>query len=299
MEISLVLDARAVLAEAALWSPAENVLYWVDQMRPEIHRFDPITGLDNRIQLDLPSQLGALVPRASGGFVLAASDGISVIELDSRSRRPFVNPIATLPRASFNDAKCDRQGRLWAGTTDRQETDPVGQLYRIDGDSKVELITGGYICSNGPSFSPDGRVMYHTRTHDRAIYAYDIDLDTGEARNERIFAVIEPGTGVPDGSTVDSEGCLWSTHWGGARINRYTPDGRVDRVIEMPVKSPTSCAFGGPDLRTLFVTSASIEFIDGKWIYPDEAGFGSDPNAGGIFAIDVGVKGLPEPAFRG
>jgi xylono-1,5-lactonase len=108
MEIRRVLDARAVLAEAALWSPVESVLYWVDQMRPEIHRFDPLTGLDSQIQLDLPSQLGALVPRASGGFVLAASDGISIIEPDFRSRKPFVNPIAMLPRASFNDAKCDR-----------------------------------------------------------------------------------------------------------------------------------------------------------------------------------------------
>ena len=299
MEIRRVLDSRAVLAEAALWSPVEGVLYWVDQMRPEIHRFDPVSGLDSAFELELPAQLGALVPRTSGGFVLAASDGISVIDTDFRSRKPFVNPIAALPRASFNDAKCDRQGRLWAGTTDRQETEPIGQLYRLDRDGKMQLIVDGFICSNGPSFSPDGRVMYHTQTHDRVIYAYDIDVDTGEARNQRIFAIIEPGSGVPDGSTVDSEGCLWSTHWGGARINRYTPGGQLDRVIAMPVKSPTSCAFGGPDMRTLFVTSASIEFVDGKWVYLDEAGFRSDPNAGAILAIDVGVDGLPEPGFRG
>jgi xylono-1,5-lactonase len=299
MEIRRVLDSRAVLGEAALWSPVEGVLYWVDQMRPEIHRFDPVTGLDSVFELDLPAQLGALAPRAGGGFVLAASDGISIIEPDFRSRKPFANPIAELPRASFNDAKCDRQGRLWAGTTDRQETEPIGQLYRLDGDGMVQLMVDGFICSNGPSFSPDGRVMYHTQTHDRVIYAYDIDVGTGEARNQRIFAIVEPDTGVPDGSTIDSKGCLWSTHWGGARINRYTPEGQLDRVIEMPVKSPTSCAFGGPDMRTLFVTSASIDFVDGKWVYLDEAGFRSDPNAGAIFAIDVGVDGLPEPAFRG
>ena len=132
MEIRGVLDSRAVLAEAALWSPVEGVLYWVDQMRPEIHRFDPLNGLDSAFELDLPAQLGALVPRAGGGFVLAASDGISVIDTDFRSRKPFVNPIAALPRASFNDAKCDRQGRLWAGTTDRQETEPIGQLYLFE-----------------------------------------------------------------------------------------------------------------------------------------------------------------------
>jgi sugar lactone lactonase YvrE len=299
MEIRCILAARAALGEGALWSPQEQVLFWIDQMRPEVHRFDPETGEDIRLNLDLPDQLGAVMPRAAGGLVLAASDGISMIDEGMSERTFFVNPIAAVPRASFNDAKCDRQGRLWAGTTDRLETEPIGCLYRIDRGASVARIVDGFICSNGPSFSPDGRVMYHTRTHDRAIYAYEIRPETGEASNGRIFARIEPDTGVPDGSTVDADGYLWSTHWGGWRINRYTPDGRLERVIEMPIKSPTSCAFGGPDMTTLFVTSASIEFVDGSWVYLDEAGFEKAPNAGAIFAIETGIRGLPEPAFRG
>jgi xylono-1,5-lactonase len=299
MEIRCILPARAALGEGALWLPREQVLFWIDQMRPEIHRFDPKTDKDMRLDLDLPDQLGAIVSRAAGGLVLAASDGISMINENLSDRSTYINPIAAVPRASFNDAKCDRQGRLWAGTTDRLETEPVGCLYRIDRGASVARIADGFICSNGPSFSPDGRIMYHTRTHDRAIYAYDIHPETGEASNGRIFARIEPDTGVPDGSTVDAEGFLWSTHWGGWRINRYASNGRLERIIEMPIKSPTSCAFGGPDMTTLFVTSASIEFVDGGWVYLDEAGFEKAPHAGAIFAIETNIRGLPEPAFRG
>ncbi|MFZ5673573.1 MAG: SMP-30/gluconolactonase/LRE family protein [Pseudomonadota bacterium] len=298
MKIECIYEARAVLGEGALWSPQERALYWIDQMRPEIHRLDVARGADTQFYLPLPEQLGAVLPRAGGGFVLAASDGISFIDTEFRTRTAYVNPIADTPRASFNDAKCDRQGRLWAGTTDRLETEKVGALFRIDRGNAADRIVDGFICSNGPSFSPDGRVMYHSRTHDRAIYAHDIDPVTGEAGKGRVFATIEPEAGVPDGSTVDAEGYLWSTHWGGARITRYAPDGSVDRVIEMPVASPTSCAFGGPDMTTLFVTSASIRFIDGKWVYLDKAGFARTPMEGAIFAIATGIRGLPEPAFR-
>jgi D-xylonolactonase len=298
MEIRCILEARSALGESALWSPTEQVLYWLDQIRPEIHRLDPATGVDTRYPLDLPAQLGALVPCAGGGLMLAASDGISVLSADLKARRPFVNPIAAEPRASFNDAKCDRQGRLWAGTTDRLEVETMGRLFRIGPDGEASPAAAGFICSNGPSFSPDGRTMYHTCSHERVIHAYDVDADSGEASNRRVFATFDPAVGVPDGSTVDAEGCLWTTHWGGWRITRFAPDGRVDREIAMPVKSVTSCAFGGPDMTTLFVTTASVELVDGRWRFLDAAGFAAAPMTGGIFAIDVGVRGLPEPAFR-
>jgi xylono-1,5-lactonase len=298
MEIRCINRARSALSESALWSPEEKVLYWLDQMRPELHRLDPATGEDRRIEIDLPAQLGGLVLRANGGMALAASDGISLLGPDLQSRRTLTNPIAALPQASFNDAKCDRQGRLWAGTTDRMESEKIGCLYRIDPDGAATCFADGFVCSNGPSFSPDGRIMYHTRSHERAIYAYDIALDTGRASNPRVFATIEAGAGVPDGSTVDAAGYLWSTHWGGWRITRYAPDGRVERVIQMPVKSPTSCAFGGAAMETLFVTSASIEFENGRWVYLDEAGFAAAPLAGAIFATETGIRGLPEPVFR-
>jgi sugar lactone lactonase YvrE len=267
-------------------------------MRPEIHRLDPATGTDIRLPLDLPPQLGGLVPLRDGGMALAAADGITLLSADMKHRRTLVNPIAGMPNISFNDAKCDRQGRLWAGTTDRMESEAIGRLYRIDLDGTATSVADGFVCSNGPSFSPDGRVMYHTCSHERVINAYDIDPITGGASNRRVFARIDPSAGVPDGSTVDAEGYLWSTHWGGWGVTRYAPDGSIDREIEIPVKNVTSCAFGGEDMTTLFVTTASIEFIEGRWVTMDDSGFDAAPLTGGIFAVDAGVRGLPEPAYR-
>jgi xylono-1,5-lactonase len=298
-EVRCILQARSVLSEGALWSPRDQALYWLDQMRPELHRFDPATGRDTKFDLPLPEQLGALIPRQSGGFVLAAHDGLSFIDPGFTRRTPFVHPVRQIPRACFNDGKCDRQGRLWAGTTDRQESSALGELYRFEPGGEAALIASGFIASNGPSFSPDGTVMYHTSSHDRTIFAYDIDPDTGTASNRRVFVRMDPADGIPDGSTVDAEGFLWSTHWGGWRVTRFAPDGSVDRVIEMPVKALTSCAFGGPDLTTLFVTSASIDLTPAGFVYMSDEQFDADPLAGAIFAVDVGVRGLPEPAFRG
>jgi xylono-1,5-lactonase len=298
-EVRCVLQAQSVLSEGALWNPQDRALYWVDQMRPELHRFDPATGEDTSFDIALPEQLGALIPRASGGFVLAAADGLSIIDKDFTRRTPYIHPARHHSRACFNDGKCDRQGRLWTGTTDRMETEPIGELYRIACNGQAALIASGFIASNGPSFSPDGRIMYHTSSHDRTIYAYDIEGESGIASNRRIFARIHPADGIPDGSTVDAEGCLWSTHWGGWRVTRFTPDGRIDRVIEMPVKASTSCAFGGDDLSTLYITSASIDFGQTGWVFASKEQFVANPILGGIFAVDLDIRGLPEPAFCG
>jgi sugar lactone lactonase YvrE len=297
MNVRCILEARSALAESALWSPDEQVLYWLDQMRPEIHRLDPATGKDVKLELDLPAQLGGLVPLKNGGLALAAADGITLLSPDLKRRRTLVNPIAGRPNISFNDAKCDRQGRLWAGTTDRNEVEALGKLYRIDPDGTATEFADGFVCSNGPSFSPDGRIMYHSCSHERLINAYDIDPATGCATNPRLFAKFSAAEGAPDGSTVDAEGYFWSTHWGGSRVTRYAPDGRVDRVIDIPVQKVTSCAFGGRNMDTLFVTTASIEFDSGRWIYMADAAFDAAPMLGGIFTIDVGIKGLAEPAF--
>jgi sugar lactone lactonase YvrE len=297
MEVRCILEARSALAESALWSPKDQVLYWLDQMVPEIHRLDPATGEDVMLDLDLPPQLGGLVPLKNGGLALAAADGITLLSPDLKRRTNLVNPIAGQPNLSFNDAKCDRQGRLWAGTTDRLESEAIGKLYRIDPDATATVFAEGFVCSNGPSFSPDGKVMYHSCSHERVVNAYDIDPASGTASNRRLFAKFEVDDGVPDGSTVDAEGYFWSTHWGGARVTRFAPDGSIDRVIELPVKKVTSCAFGGRNMETLFITTASIDFQDGSWIYMDGAGFEADPLAGAIFAVDAGIKGLPEPAF--
>jgi len=297
LEADCIYEARSALSESPLWSPGEQVLYWLDQMRPELHRLEPETGRDEAIQVELPEQLGAIVPHTGGGLVLAASDGISILAPDLKSRKTLANPIAHIPRASFNDAKCDRQGRLWAGTTDRLETQQLGALYRFAVEGTSTIWAKDFVCSNGPSFSPDGKIMYHTRSHERTIYACDLDPDSGQILGERIFATLDSSEGNPDGSTVDAEGHLWSAHWGGSRVTRYRPDGRIDRVIRIPAEKVTSCAFGGEKMERLFVTTASIDFNNRSWVFMDETGFAQTPLAGAIFACDPGVAGLPEPAF--
>jgi D-xylonolactonase len=298
MDVRCIYEARSALSESALWSPDEQVLYWLDQMRPEIHRLDPASGKDVKFDLDLPAQLGGLALLKNGGLALAAADGITLLSPDMKRRTPFVNPIAGHSRLSFNDAKCDRHGRLWAGTTDRNEIEALGKLYRIDPDGTATAFAEGFVCSNGPSFSPDGKTMYHSCSHERVVNAYDIDPVTGNASNRRRFAAFAEADGVPDGSTVDAEGYFWSTHWGGSRVTRYAPDGRIDRMIEIPVKKVTSCAFGGRNMDTLFVTTASIDFDNGRWIFMDEDAFRTAPMTGGIFAVDVGIEGLTEPLFE-
>jgi xylono-1,5-lactonase len=298
LKIECIHEARSALAEGALWNPREQVFYWIDQMRPEIHRFDPLTRKDSRIEIDLPRQLGGLALRRDGGLVLTASDGVSLIDPGLSHRTMLVNPIAEWPRATFNDAKCDRQGRLWAGTTDMLETEEYGKLYRIDADGSAHLFADGFICSNGPSFSPAGDRMYHTRSHDRVIDVFELDPATGKAGEPRILAEFSPELGYPDGTTVDEEGGIWVTHIGGSRITRLDPEGGVDRVIDMPARQPTSCAFGGPDMRTLLVTTGSVEFRDGEWVYMSEEGFAEQPTAGGLFAIELDVRGLPEATFN-
>ena len=177
-------------------------------------------------------------------------------------------------------------------------SEKIGCLYRVDPNGRATNFASGFVVSNGPSFSPDGRTMYHTVSDERTIYAHDLDTESGLVRNPRVFAKFDEKDGWPDGSTVDAEGHLWTTHWGAARITRYAPNGRVDRVIEMPVKNTTSCAFGGEAMDTLFVTTASMEFENGREVYMNDAGFAAAPMAGAIFSVDVGVRGLAEPAFH-
>ena len=261
MEIRCIHQGRSALGESALWSPREKALYWLDQIRPEIHRLNLATGTDDKLSLDLPAQLGALVPYGDGGLALAAADGVTILSPDMTERRLLVNPIANLPNVSFNDAKCDRQGRLWAGTTDRLEAARIGCLYRIDADSTATIVADDFICSNGPSFSPDGRIMYHSCSHERTIHAYDVDLASGRLSNRRVFVVVDAIEGVPDGSTVDAEGYLWSTHWGGSCVTRYAPDGRVDRKIEMPVAKIKADRAKTPGIRGEAARRASGEGI--------------------------------------
>jgi sugar lactone lactonase YvrE len=191
----------------------------------------------------------------------------------------------------LNDGKVDRQGRFWAGRMHDGATLPTASLYRLDPDLSCRRVVSGLVISNALCWSPDGRTMYHGDTYRGMVWAWDFDPGSGEIANRRVFAQIPPTAGFPDGATVDAEGFVWLAHWNGWRLSRLDPEGRVERVVALPVQCPTCPAFGGPDLSVLYVTSASIAL--------SEADRAAQPLAGAILAVEPGVRGTPEVRFRG
>ena len=224
-------------------------------------------------------------------MVVALRTGFAFLDLETGAVAGLTDPEADRPDNRFNDGKVDRQGRFWAGTLNDAEKQPLGSLYRLDADGTVTLMQDGAVVSNGIGWSPDDRTLYFTDSVIRTIWAFDFDPAAGAIANRRIFAEVPDGTGYPDGLTVDSEGFVWSAVWDGWRIVRYDPSGRIDREVVMPVQRPTSCMLGGPDLKTLYVTSASIHL--------DAGALERGPLAGGLFALEADVPGLPEPRFAG
>ncbi len=288
-DIDCVIDCKNVLGEGPVRCPIETALYWVDIKGKTINRFRLESGETE--SWDMPEEVGSLALREGGGIVAALYNGFRFIDLDSGEIEVVHDIEADTPRTRFNDGRCDRRGRFWAGTMDDLMEQPLGSLYRLDPDRSYHKMESGIVCSNSTAFSPDDRTLYFADTFIDTIWAYDLDNDTGAITNRRVFASTKEMSGGPDGSAVDSEGFLWNAMWDGWRVVRYAPDGRIDRVIEMPVQRPTCCAFGGEGLDTLYVTSARFLLEDAE--------LESQPQAGGVFAVDVGVKGLPEPRFAG
>ena len=214
------------------------------------------------------------------------------IDTATASITPITHPEADLPGNRFNDGKVDRAGRFWAGTKNlANNAQLTGSVYRLDTDGRAHAITRGISCTNGIAWSPDNRTMYLCDTWVRRIYSFDFDFAAGTVYNRRLFAELAAEEGFPDGLTVDAEGFVWNAHYDGWRITRYAPDGRVTRVLRMPVQHVTSLTFGGPELRTLFVTSASMRTSEGARRV--------QPLAGHVLAFEPGVAGLPEPCFAG
>jgi sugar lactone lactonase YvrE len=289
--VDCVLPIRSQLGEGPLWVPEEKHLYWLDLMKPAIYRYDPASGRNEAVPADLGGYVGGMVRRAKGGWIVLREDGISALDLATGRRQLLVNPEPDIPGNMLNDGKCDRRGRLWAGTIHKKETDPTGSLYVVDAALKSTRIADGVICSNGPAFSPDGRVAYFADSGARRIYRFAIDPATGAIGPKQLFAEAAPDAGQPDGMTVDTEGYLWSARWDGWRVVRHAPDGSVDREIRLPVPRVTSVAFGGDDLSTLYITTASTGLTEEQRA--------ASPLAGCLFACRPGARGLLDNAFAG
>ncbi|HEY0596291.1 SMP-30/gluconolactonase/LRE family protein [Sphingopyxis sp.] len=288
--VQLLLDAGALLGESPFWHAAEARLYWVDIEGRKIHRTDPVGRIDET--MDLAEQVGCIAPRAGGGLVAALENGCALIDSWGALPRPFGPAVlADKPEQRFNDGRVDAAGRLWVGSLTSDKTKPTAALYRLDPDGLLTEIFGGITTSNGAAFSPDGRTFYHADTPTHAIRAYDIDAAAGTLGSGRIFHQFDHGNGRPDGAAVDVDGCYWSVLWDGWRVVRFSPAGELLQTVELPVQRPTMIAFGGPDLRTAFVTSA------GKNLTDEERK--AQPHAGGVFTFRADVPGLAQAMFAG
>lgn len=291
-EIACIVDARAELGESTVWDSAGGVLWWVDIWGRRIFRTDPATGRTD--SWETPEYLGCIGLRAHGGLVLTMASGFYFFDPGTGAFTAIADPEAGLPETRFNDGKTDRQGRFWSGSMFEAPGKPVqflGSLYRMDADLSLHRMIEGVGCCNGLAFSPDSRVMYFSDSHTPIVRAYDFDPVRGEIENERVFIEFtEPGD-IADGATVDAEGCYWVTIPFKGRVDRYDPAGRLMQSIAMPVDLPTCCEFGGPDLDVLYVTSAVLR--------RDKKALAGQNHPGGLFALDVGVRGLPLPPFAG
>ena len=282
-----VLKAGCVLGEGPLWDPDRKALLWLDISRQRLHTFRPASAAMRCHRL--PARPGAAVRCSDGRLLLATHQGIGQYDPETCSFDLLQDTAPDWPRSRFNDGKCDRAGRFWTGTM-RLSGDPGREkLYRFEAGRGLACVDEGFTVCNGLGWSPDDRTFYLTDTAAGRIYAYDFDLLSGAIANRRVFAEVPVAAGRPDGLSVDADGGVWVASSGGWRLTRYDHDGRVERAVRLPVPRPTSCAFGGPGLATLFVTSSRLGL--------SRHDLAEAPLSGGLFVLDAGVVGLPEPCF--
>lgn len=286
---TIVAQKRDRLGESPMWSPSERALYWVDWYGPVVHRLR--YGSSEVESWTIPGEtvLGSFVFASGGRLLLAVDSGLVLFDPATGATRPFADPNERRPGVGYNDSKLDRQGRLWVGTYDLPETEPRGILYGVESSGRYAVGDSGFAVCNGPAFSPDGGTMYFSDSMGKRVLAYDVDPETLRLANRRPFASFADGEGVPDGLTVDAEGCLWCAQYGAGRMTRFAPDGAVKSVHELPCPVVTAPAFGGPNMTTLFVTTG---WSPGVSRAEDEKTEG-----GAVFALETGIRGIPEPVF--
>lgn len=276
------------LGETPLWCERERKLWWLDVEKPKLQSFDPASGRHEVQHFDGIAFLGSLALCDDGSHLLALD-----LELHRRDAAGGLAPFAEVERGldnRLNDGRVDARGRLWVGTMDNQLHRPNGALYRVGGDGEVCRVFDGVIVSNGIAFAPDHRTLYFTDTRRFRTWRFDFDLDAGAISKRRLFADYSAGGERPDGACVDTDGGLWTAFFAGRRVVRYRPDGTIDIVVPMPVSNPTCVCFGGADLRTLYITTAS-KFLSAEQL-------AAEPLAGSVFAVHALAQGLPEHRFH-
>jgi sugar lactone lactonase YvrE len=276
-----IAGVQCQLAESPVWVPSAGVLLFVDITGRRLHRFTPTSGALESVEID--EDIGCVAPAKRGGYVAGLRSGIWLLDDAGRKLECLAANPENVATSRFNDGRVDPRGRFVAGTLDEPKAGGNANLYRYDRRGLARL-SSGLMTSNGAAFSPDGRTLYHSDTPRFVIYRYDYDPESGAAENRRVFVQIEPTAtdrGRPDGAAIDAEGCYWSAQYEGARVHRYDPDGKLMSSHPVPARNVTMPAFGGADMKTLFVTSAR-----------DKSGAG-----GNVYFMRVDVVGVASPAF--
>jgi len=290
-QAELVLDAQAELGEGPFWHSGQKCLYWLDIEKRQLHCFDPSTQVNLSESLD--RRVACIVPTNDDSLILAGEGGIEEYWLKTNEWAYLGNPEANIPFNRLNDGKASPEGRFWFGSLSMTKELNQASLYVMDRDGTIRQILPGLTNSNGLGWSPDGETLYHIDTPTRQISAFDYDADHGGIRNRRIVVRFpdDPEMGRPDGMTVDSEGMIWVAHWEGSRVTRWNPvSGEVLAEVQVPADQVTSVAFGGEGLDTLYITTARYNLTPEKLV--------GQPHAGGLFAVEPGVTGLPTNVFR-
>ena len=290
--VDCIVDARAEVAECPVWCAREQVLYWVDIFAPRLNRYDPATGRNTHWTMSAP--IGSLALRGRGGMLVALKTGLHFFDPRTARLELLAQPEPDKPRNRLNEGKCDRAGAFWVGSM-KDPAEPwtaTAAFYRLAPDHRLETRITGVITANGLAFSPDNRTLYHSDSPMpvRRVFAYDHDPDDGAIRNRRVFVDTAGMDGRPDGCAIDSAGCYWMAAIDSGSLKRFTPQGRLDLTVKLPVRWPTMPAFGGTDYDTLYITSLRRANRD----------VSDQPQAGGVFVTRIpGVTGLPEPLYGG
>jgi L-arabinonolactonase len=288
-QAELVVDCQNILGEGVIWHADAQRLHWVDIESGELWTLDPASGEVSSHKA--PERMTCLAPRRSGGFIVAFASGFAFYDPATDAREDLAAFEPDRPTTRLNDGRTDRQGRFIAGGYDEKNGAFISSVLRVDPDRRVTKLFGEVACANGICFSPDGRKMYFADSPARKIWSFDYDVNTGTLNSRRELTSFDSQPGLPDGSCVDAAGCIWNAQWSGNRVVRFTPDGRVDQIVSVPVPNPTCVAFGGAALDTLYITTARYLMT------PEQVA--AAPYSGSLFACRPGVKGLSDAAFAG
>ncbi len=289
MQAELVVDCKNHHGEGIFWNALDGLVWWTDIEGKALWSLNPETN--ETAQHDMTERVCCFAPRAAGGLILAYADRIVLFDPATRNETIVEVFEPQNQQTRLNDGRTDRAGRLIVGGMNEESGTPNSSVICIDTDLSTHELISNVSCANSICFSPDGDTMYFADTPDREIIAFDYAVGTGTISNRRVHSSLKNEPGLPDGSCVDAEGGVWNAEWEGHRVVRIAPNGEIDRIIDVPVWKPTCCAFGGPDLDTLFITTSRL--------MSDENALNKEPDSGGLFAVKPGIHGVLDTPFNG